>query len=125
MGTKKEKIISKAIEILKSNSKGVRFTNLVREIHQEIPEIPVNTIHGTTWNLEKHVPDKVYKAARGLFRHVDFREEEIRQEERKLPSEAKKIREREEDFYGSFASWLVKELEECTKAIPLVNSNSR
>jgi len=120
MTTRREKIISKAIDILKLNPNGVRYSDLVRKIDEEFPEIPVNTIHGTVWNLETRVPNEVYKAARGLFRHVAFREEEITEEERKLPPEVEKIKE--EDFYKPFANWLVSELEECTKAIPLGGS---
>jgi len=117
MTTRKERIISKALEILESNTNGVRYSELVRKIKDELSEIPVNTIHGTIWNLETRVPKEVYKPARGLFRHVKFREEEIREEEQKPPIEAGKIRE--EDFYRPFADWLVTDSEECTKAIPL------
>jgi len=113
MATKREKIIAKAIEVLKSNPAGVRYSELVRKIHEEFPEIPVNTIHGTVWNLETRVPNKVYKPARGLFRYVEFRDEVIIKE----PEIPKRIKE--EDFYQPFANWLVSELEECIKAIPL------
>lgn len=109
--------MSKAVKILKLNANGVRYSDLIKRIHQEFPAIPVNTIHGTVWNLEGRVPDKVYKPARGLFRHVTFREKEVSEEERKAAPEIKKVRE--EDFYVPFAKWLVNELEECTKAIPL------
>jgi len=47
MVTRIEKIIAKAIEILKSNPDGIRYSVLVKKISQEFPEIPVNTIHGT------------------------------------------------------------------------------
>lgn len=117
MATRTEKIIAKAIEILKSNPDGIRYSVLVRKISQEFPEIPVNTIHGAIWNLETRVPKEVYKPARGLFRHTKFKEEEISEEEQKIPPEIEKIKE--EDFYEPFANWLVNELEECTKAIPL------
>jgi hypothetical protein len=110
MATRREKIIAKAIEILKSNPDGIRYSVLVRKISQEFPEIPVNTIHGTVWNLETRVPNEVYKPARGLFRHVEFKEREISPEIENI---------REEDFYEPFANWLVNELEECTKAISL------
>ena len=84
----------------------------MRKIHDEFPEIPVNTIHGTVWNLETCMPNEIYKPARGLFRHTKFKEEGP-----KPPSEIEKIRE--EDFYKPFANWLTNELEECTKAIQL------
>jgi len=94
------------------------FTGIIgHNLSQEFPDIPVNTIHGTVWDLDKRLPNEVYKPARGLFRHVNFKEEEISKEEPKLPFEAVKIKE--EDFYKPFANWLVNELEECTVAIPL------
>jgi len=122
MATQRERIISKAIEILISDPNGVRYSDLVRQIHQEFPGIPVKSIPATIWNLEIRVPSKVYKPARGLFRHIIFREEEIK-EEREPPSGIEKIKE--EDFYKSFANWLVDELEECTKAIPLGGNKFR
>jgi len=123
MATQREKIISKALEILISDPNGVRYSDLVRQIHQEFPEIPVKSIPATIWNLEIRVPDKVYKPARGLFRHIAFREEEISEEERKPPPEIERIKE--EDFYKPFADWLVSEFEECTKAIPLGRNKFR
>ena len=117
MEKRREKIIPKAVEILKLNPDGIHYSDLVRKISQEFPDIPVNTIHGTVWDLATRLPNEVYKPARGLFRHVNFKEEEISKEERKLPFEAVKIKE--EDFYKPFANWLVNELEECTDAIRL------
>ena len=117
MTTKKEKITSKAIEVLKSNLDGVRYSDLIRKIHEEFPEIPVNTIHGTIWNLDARVPVEVYKPARGLFRYVVAGDGENSEDEEKHPLEIEKIKE--EDFYEPFADWLVNELEECTKAMPL------
>jgi hypothetical protein len=122
MATRREKIISKAMEILKSSPEGIRYSALAKKIHEEFPEIPIKTIHGTIWNLEIRIPEEVYKPARGLFRHNEFREEEIIREE-KLLSEIERIKE--EDFYEPFANWLVSELEECTQAIPLGGNRFR
>lgn len=41
MATRREKIIAKAIEILKSNPDGIRYSGLVRKISKEFPEILV------------------------------------------------------------------------------------
>jgi len=113
--TSKRKIITeKAIEIIKNAPEGIRYSELVRKIQKEFPDTPVNTIHGTIWNLHLRMPDEIYKAARGLFRHANFRDREIRRE---VPKEIGIIKE--ENFYQPFADWLVNELEECTKAIPL------
>ncbi len=90
MATRREEIISKAIEVLKSNPNGIRYSDLARKIQEELSNIPINTIYGTIWNLEIRVPNEVYKPARGLFRHIIFREEEISEEKRKLPPEVTK-----------------------------------
>ena len=123
MSTKTEKIVSKAVEVIKAFPEGIRYSELVRTIQQDFPDIPNNTIHGTIWNLEARVPDKIYKPARGLFRHNTFRDVQLGEFGQKLPDKTEKIRE--EDFYQSFADWLVKELEECTKAIPLGGNKFR
>jgi hypothetical protein len=123
MPTSKEKIVLKAVELLFENPNGVRYSDLVRSIHEEFPGIPVNTIRGTVWDLDAKVPDKVYKPGRGLFRHLRFREEEVSKEE-PIPSIGTP-HVSEEDFYQPFADWLVNELEECTKAIPLGRNKFR
>lgn len=110
MVTKRERIITKAVEIIKDMPEGIHYAELVRKIQEEFADIPVNTIHGTIWNLDSREPHEVYKPARGLFRHTSFREKEI-----EIPIT---IEIKEEDFYQPFANWLVG-LGECTKAIPL------
>ncbi|MEO0128549.1 MAG: hypothetical protein ABIL39_03190 [candidate division WOR-3 bacterium] len=118
METRKEKIIGKAMEILKASPDGVRYSDLVRKIHAEFPDFPVNTIHGSLWDFKTHLPKEVYQPARGVYRHVQFRKDEIEEEkEQKVSPDVERIRE--EDFYKPFADWLVNELEDCTKAIPL------
>ena len=124
MTTGKEKMISKALEILKLNPDGVRYSELVKKLQEELPEeISVNTIRRTVWKLETHVPKQIYKPARGLFRHVEFREEEIKEERKPLDLSPAKIKE--EDFYPAFARWLEEESEECNKAIPLGGNKFR
>lgn len=122
MATKKERITSKAIEILTSNPNGVHYFKLGRKLEDKFPDIPENTIYSIIWNLDMRVPEEVYKPARGLFHHVTFREQEISEEE-KPPPEVERIKE--EDFYKPFSAWLVNEVEECTKAIALGGNRFR
>jgi len=122
METRREKIIAKAIDIIKSAPNGVKYSELVRKIQQEFSEIPVNTIHGTVWNLDTRVPKEVYKPARGIFRHISFKEPQFIKKEQAIPVE---VEIKEEAFYRPFADWLVKDLEECTKAIPLGGNRFR
>jgi len=113
MATKKELIIAKAIELLDHNSKGLRYSKLVKAISKALSDIPINTIHGTVWKIETMAPKAIYKPARGIFRLIKYKETEA---DVQKPAPSKR---REEDFYQPFADWLVNELEECTKAIPL------
>ncbi len=119
MSTRKDKITSMAVKLLFESPNGIRSSDLVRKIHEASPDIPVNTIRGTIWKLDTEMPE-IYKPARGLFRHTRFREEGACKEE-PIPCPGTP-RPGEEDFYQPFADWLVYELEECTKAIPLGRS---
>ena len=74
MTTKRELIEAKAIELLKSTPKGMRTTQLVNAIRENLPGVHPKTINGTVWKLPETRPKEVYKPGRGLFRHVSFRE---------------------------------------------------
>jgi hypothetical protein len=120
MITSREKIISKALEALRHNPDGMRYSELVRKIKLELPAIPLNTIHGTIWDLDSRVPNEFYKPAKGVFRLIKFKEEAGRtggDEPERPPLKTAKIKE--ESFYKPFADWLVHEMEECTNAMPL------
>jgi hypothetical protein len=77
MTTKRELIEAKAIEFLKSNSQGMRTTQLVNAIKEDLPDVHPKTINGTVWLLAEKRPEEVYKPDRGLFRHVSFRETKL------------------------------------------------
>jgi hypothetical protein len=117
MATKKEIISSKAVETLANNPDGIRYSELVRKMHLEFPDIPINTIYGVVWDLDLRIPDKVYKASRGLFRHTNFRAVDISEAVPEVTTTTERIEE--ENFYVPFSNWLVNDLEECTKAIVL------
>jgi len=68
--TLRKQIILKAIEILKNNPEGVRYTELVRKIKTELPNISIKTIYGTIYNLDDRMPEQVEKPVRGLFRFI-------------------------------------------------------
>ncbi|MCS7029539.1 MAG: hypothetical protein NZ519_12320 [Bacteroidia bacterium] len=124
MATRKEQIKTKAVELLKNNPQGIRYSQLVNMIYDSFPDIPINTIQGAIWDLDVTLSSEVYKADRGLFRHTSFRETQITPEEQaEAPTEGVPISE--EDFYQSFADYLKNELEECTKAIKLGGNRFR
>ncbi len=117
MATRKEEIKSIALRILQTNPTGIRYSALVRKIAEECPHTPINTIHGNVWNLETRLPDEVYKPARGVFRHVRFKEEQMEKTREQPAVHVERIKE--ERFYKPFADYLEGELQECDKAIPL------
>jgi len=118
MATIGERITEIALEELGKKPEGIRFGHLVTQIQQRDPSFKTNTIHGTIWDLDARLPGKVYKPARGLFRLSEFRDDKVDQVKPELIDKAgKKLRE--SDFYDPFVDWLVNDMEECTKAIPL------
>jgi hypothetical protein len=113
MPTKKEQIQTKAIEILKENQGDMKYSELVSKISACLPDLPINTIHGTVWNLDVTRPGEVYKPSRGLWRHASFKDT--------LPvigeAGTQPISPIDESkFYESFANYLTRDLEECTEA---------
>jgi hypothetical protein len=105
-----------AINIVRSHPGGIRYSELVQSVHEEHPETPKNTIHGSVWNLETKFPDKVSKPSRGLFVPVISGEGGAVI----LPEPIVVVpRIREEDFYQPFADWLKSELDEATVVITL------
>lgn len=116
MPTQREKIIKKAYEILENQPNGIRYADLIRKISEELPEIKINNIHGAVYAFKQKIDKRqikdVLRPEKGLYiLKKYFKEGEIKDETRKEI--------REEDFYKPFADYLVNDLEECTKAIPL------
>jgi ribosomal protein S3AE len=71
MSAQQEKIRKQVREILENSPKGIRYTDLVRSINEALPDIKINTIHGTMWNLKQKI-DKgevkdIVAPERGLY----------------------------------------------------------
>lgn len=119
--SKRDKIKSRALEILAANPEGVRFSDIVNKIKEENPEYPHGTVTGSLWNLDATMPEKVVKVSRGLFKLIQFADTSPLIEQ--IPSKSDvSAKIKEEDFYEPFAEWITNDLEECTKAIPLGGS---
>jgi hypothetical protein len=123
VATKGQEIKTVALDILKSNPLGIRYSELVRKIQERCPHIPANTAHGNVWNLEARYPNNVYKPARGVFRLADFGKKDLKDDSTKDVTRQKRVAE--EDFYQPFANWLVNESEDCTKAVSLGKNKFR
>jgi len=116
----REQIRKKALELLAEKPKGMRYSELQSAINNFQPTFNKNTINGAIWDLDSIFPNKVYKADRGVFRLVQFKQEVSTQpDEPVINKKTKGETILEEDFYQPFADWIVNDLEECTKAISL------
>jgi len=127
--TQREKIIDKALEVLEQCPNGVRYTELTRLIKQDLFDVPENTIQSNIWNLDERVHE-ISKPERGIFFLTKYLSPERQTEllRSKTPTEILKrdagIVQKarvplEQSFYQPFAGYLLKDLEECTKAISL------
>lgn len=115
-----KQIKERAKSIIASNPGGIRFSSLVKQISQENPETPENTIHGSVWDLDKAFPDEVTKPSRGLFAPVGITETDtgpLGSSEQVAPSTGVKVKEA--DFYEPFAEWLKDDLDEVTDVASL------
>lgn len=113
--TAKDRIIKTALRLLKEQPAGVKSSDLIQKIQNELPREAENTVKTFTGTLPTLRPVEVYKPARGILRLVQFRECESPERQAQTPA----VKKREEQFYKPFADWLTNDLEECTKAIPL------
>jgi hypothetical protein len=112
-GEHRERIQSKAMEVLKGYPKGIQFSELVEEVRQRLPEETQNTIKKYVQDLAKDRQSEVDRPDWGLFLLKSFGEPEEREEE----SAIARVGEKEDSkFYESFADFLEKQ-SECTKAV--------
>lgn len=127
MTTARERITSKAIEILEAAGKaGMRYKVLADRIHEVYPDLQLGTIKANVGDLANRRPDKVVKPARGFYIMKEYAESiglETEAASSGLSGElGREEGINEEQFYEPFADWLARDLEEVTKAIPLGES---
>jgi hypothetical protein len=125
MATIGDKIRKRAIEIIRSEPTGIRFSALVNRLHNERPDWNINTINGNIWNLDAVFPLEIAKPARGVYVATEQQEKEAAPEPAIVEEEIKEAALGEDQFYQPFADWLKNELEECTKTITLGGNRFR
>jgi hypothetical protein len=109
---------SEAIELLRLNPNGLRFSEMLRLILASHEDLKSKTIEGALWNLDRIAHDQVYKPVKGLYRLLRFKEPSDSTLDRSdIKNECNRIKE--EEFYPLFAAWLRDDLEDVTHAIPL------
>ena len=103
--SRKEEIIEKALLFIGEAPKGIRYTMLVEKIAAALPDIPKNTIHGTVWNLEIQLPDRVIKPARGLYLLAKYRTNPLQESPARLSTKVK-----EEDLFQEHKDFPIHQL---------------
>lgn len=130
MASKREKIQQKALELLEAAPQGIRYSDLVRAVQTATGE-KVNTVHGAVWDLDKAHGATVTKPSKGLFLAAKFVAAPPVTTTPPVvgPATAPPVTPptvapgiQESDLYEPFADYLMHDLEECTKAIPLGGS---
>jgi hypothetical protein len=105
-----------ARKIVAARPGGIRYSELVQEISAQTPETPVNTIHGSTWDLATRFPTEIAKPSRGLFQPASSQNSAPAAATSliSLEDEEKAAGFVEVDFYEPFAEWLKNDLDEVT-----------
>jgi len=106
--TQKQKLVTKAVELIKGEPTGIHFADLIRRLQNEaeFSRVPRGAITGAVWDLDTKKPDEIFKPSRGLFQHTSYR---VAPPPGLLPLPP----------VQPFSEWLVREAEDCTKAITL------
>lgn len=115
-----KQIISASIELLESNPEGLRFSVLAKLLKEKLPDINHGNIPANLVSLQNNAKGMIYKPAKGWYRHEKYRD--IEPQSAILTQEVQLKKPTEQQFYEPFAKWLVEELEDCSKAIPLGGS---
>jgi hypothetical protein len=102
-----DQIRNLALKIIGEDVGGIRYSELVKKIAELNPETPINTIHGSVWDLPTRYPDQVVKPSRGLYKSTSAEDRSER-----IPRE--RLKYKEEDFYKPFAEYLKNDLDEVT-----------
>jgi len=135
----KDAVRTAAISILAGEAKGLRYSELQQRVGAALPDVNRNTIRGSLWDFAQQLPAEIVKPSRGFYVHAKYAaavtDDLPVPTQLASPAAAAAVRRgagresakndaglRERPYYQPFADWLVKELEECTRAIPLGGS---
>jgi len=113
--SKRDAVLQATLQLLDENPHGLVRADLLRRITEKGHKD--GTAQWALWELSKS--KKICKPERALYLHAKYQGE---QDIGDTPP-AKGIKE--EDFYQSFAEWLVEDVEDLTRAIPLGGNKFR
>ena len=123
----RQEIHERALLVLESHRQGIRWSDLLREVKAGAQETPHNSVHGGVHNLLTTRTSEILKVARGTYQLAKFVEagdaSSSTQEAEKVATQVSSDVPAsppltEQDFYASFAEWLV-DNDEATQASAL------
>ena len=119
MKLNRKQIHETALTFVGSQENGARWSEILRHVHELSPETPHNSIHGAVHNLLSTSP-KIEKVTRGVYQLAAIGPDDlIRFDGEDLAASSLP---NEDQFYESFADWLVNDAEDVTCAVPLGGS---
>ncbi len=129
-----ERIQNHVVNLLDSEPNGLRHSEIVAKVTTWDKTVPDGTIFGEIYTLPSERAAEVYKPSRGVYRHTKFRTATSTASTISsavssavgsvvagtlAPTPVAPAAAPEDTLYKPFADYLVNELEECTRAIPL------
>ena len=103
-------------EIVKENSDGIRFADIVKQIAEHSPETNVSTIGVQVGKLARVFPKSIEKPSRGLYRPI---ENTVEAHDSLVEIQQDSATVKEEDFYEPFTDYLANDLDECSTAVAI------
>lgn len=127
MKLNRQQIHERAMKVLEAHPNGIRWIDLLRKVGADASDTPPNSIHGGVHNLLTTRTSEIAKVARGTYQLVKYVvEDSAAAKAQEHATEATPVMAEtpgsesltEQDFYESFAEWLV-ENDEATVASKL------
>jgi hypothetical protein len=127
----RQQIQERAMHVLEENPQGIRWMDLLRAVKATTPDTPHNSVHGGVHHLLTTRTSEIVKVARGTHQLAQFVDadnavasaQEIATETIQVKAETPGSEAlTEQDFYASFAEWLI-ENDEVTVASALGGSS--
>ena len=112
----REQVAAAATSAIQAAPSGIRWAELIKVVGGALPGVNSNTVVGSLHHYQNHLPPGISKPERGLY-VADSNVPAVVDIET-----PKKTGLKEQAFYEPFATWLVGEVEEATKAVPLGGS---
>jgi hypothetical protein len=114
-----KRVRASALDALKSSPDAMRYSDLKRCLADRVPDASNDVLGREITDLPRLFPSEVERAGPGLYR---YRLSTTSNSETPPAAKVRKQRVAERDFYASFADWLMRDTDDCTKAVPLGGS---